>query len=55
MGFVFGGPPRPLFKVGVLAERIDKASHPFLREQYMEFVATPDETAALRKLTHQTA
>ncbi len=54
MGFVFGGPPRPLFKVGVLAERIDKASHPFLREQYMEFVATPDETAALRKLTHQT-
>jgi ABC transporter DrrB family efflux protein len=54
MGFVFGGPPRPLFKVGVLAERIDKGSHPFLREQYMEFVATPDETAALRKLTHQT-
>jgi ABC transporter DrrB family efflux protein len=54
MGFVFGGPPRPLFKVGVLAERIDKASHPFLREQYTEFVATPDETAALRKLTHQT-
>jgi ABC transporter DrrB family efflux protein len=54
MGFVFGGPPRPLFKVGVLAEHIDKASHPFLREQYVEFVATPAEGTALRKLTHQT-
>jgi ABC transporter DrrB family efflux protein len=54
MGFVFGGPPRPLFKVGVLAEHIDKASNSFLREQYVEFVATPDEPAALHKLTHQT-
>ena len=54
MGFVFAGPPRPLFKVGVLAEHIDKASQPFLRERYVEFVATPDEAAALRKLTHQT-
>ena len=54
MGFVFGGPPRPLFKVGVLAEQIDKATSPFLREQYVQFVATPDEPTALHKLTHQT-
>ncbi|HEY8052783.1 MAG: ABC transporter permease [Steroidobacterales bacterium] len=54
MGFVFGGPPRPLFKVGVLAEQIDKASNPFLQERYVEFVATPDEPTALHKLTHQT-
>ena len=25
-GLVFGGPPRPLFKVGVLAAHIDKAA-----------------------------
>jgi ABC transporter DrrB family efflux protein len=54
MSFVFGGPPRALFKVGVLAEHIDKASHPFLGEQYVDFVATPAEATALRKLTHQT-
>jgi ABC-type multidrug transport system permease subunit len=54
MGFVFGGPPRPLFKVGVLAEHIDKASSAFLSEQYVEFVAIPDEPTALHKLTHQT-
>lgn len=54
MGFVFGGPPRPLFKVGVLAGHIDKDSSAFLREQYVEFVPTPDESTALRKLTHQT-
>jgi ABC-2 type transport system permease protein len=54
MGFVFGGPPRPLFKVGVLAAHIDRDSSAFLREQYVEFVPTPDEPTALRKLTHQT-
>ena len=54
MGLVFGGPPRPLFKVGVLTQAIDKASNPFLQARYVEFVATPDEGAALHKLTHQT-
>ena len=53
MSFVFGGPPRPLFKVGVLAQQIDPASQPFLREKYVEFVATAAQGAALRKLTHQ--
>jgi ABC-2 type transport system permease protein len=54
MGLVFGGPPRPLFKVGVLAAHIDKASNPFLGERYVEFVTTPDQPVALHKLTHQT-
>jgi len=34
MGFVFGGPERPLFKVGVLAGHLDRQAHPFLRERY---------------------
>ncbi|HEY0766915.1 MAG TPA: ABC transporter permease [Steroidobacteraceae bacterium] len=53
MGFVFGGPERPLFKVGVLAGHLERQAHPFLRERYVEFIALPDEAAALRKLTHQ--
>jgi len=53
MGFVFGGPERPLFKVGVLADHIDRQAHPFLRERYVEFVALPEQAAALQKLTHQ--
>jgi len=53
MGFVFGGPERPLFKVGVLAGHPDRQAHPFLRERYVEFITLADESAALRKLTHQ--
>ena len=53
MGFVFGGPERPLFKVGVLASRIDRAAHPFLRERFVEFVSLPQQSQALQKLTHQ--
>ena len=53
MGFVFGGPERPLFKVGVLAPRIDRAAHPFLRERFVEFVSLPQQSQALQKLTHQ--
>jgi ABC-2 type transport system permease protein len=53
MGFVFGGPQRPLFKVGVISAQIDKAAHPFLQERYIDFVAEPLESDALRKLTHQ--
>ena len=53
MGFVFAGPPRPLFKVGVLAPSIDPAAHPFLKERYTEFVPLPQRDQALRKLTHQ--
>jgi ABC-2 type transport system permease protein len=53
MGFVFGGPERPLFKVGVLAPSIDRAAYPFLRERYVEFVPLPEQATALQKLTHQ--
>jgi ABC transporter DrrB family efflux protein len=53
MGFVFGGPERPLFKVGVLAPSIERAAHPFLRERYVEFVPLPQQAQALQKLTHQ--
>jgi ABC-2 type transport system permease protein len=53
MGFVFGGPPRPLLKVGVLSAQVDPRAHPFLRERYVEFIPLPQEAAALHKLTHQ--
>ena len=53
MGFVFGGPERPLFKVGVLAPGIDRAAHPFLRERYVEFVPLPQQEQALQKVRHQ--
>jgi ABC-2 type transport system permease protein len=53
MGFVFSGPERPLFKVGVLAAHVDPQAHPFLRERYVDFIAAPDQLPALQKLTHQ--
>lgn len=53
MGFVFGGPQRPLFKVGVLGRPGDAQTHPFLAERYVQFVPLPGEEAALHKLTHQ--
>jgi len=53
MGFVFGGPERPLFKVGVLAARVDRQAHPFLRERYVEFIAVPQQAQGLQKVTHQ--
>jgi ABC transporter DrrB family efflux protein len=53
MGFVFGGPQRPLFKVGVLAAQLDRRAHSFMGERYVEFVPMPDQAEALHKLTHQ--
>jgi ABC-2 type transport system permease protein len=53
MGFVFGGPERPLFKVGVLAPKIDRAAHPFLTERYVEFVPLPQQEQAVQKVRHQ--
>ena len=53
MGFVFGGPERPLFKVGVVAPHIDPAAHPFLRERYVEFIPLPQAAQALEKVRHQ--
>jgi ABC-2 type transport system permease protein len=53
MSFVFGGPQRPLFKVGVLGEPVERNAHPFLAERYVQFVPLDAQDDALRKLTHQ--
>src|SRR6185437_8710544 len=53
MSFVFGGPERPLFKVGILSASVNRDAAPFLRERYVQFVAVPQRDAALRELTHQ--
>jgi ABC-2 type transport system permease protein len=53
MSFVFGGPERPLFKVGVVGPRIDPQAHAFLRERYVQFVPIGSERAGLPKITHQ--
>jgi ABC-2 type transport system permease protein len=53
MSFVFGGPERPLFKVGVIAAVIDEQGHPFLNERYVEFVPVTDQATGVRKVTHQ--
>ncbi|HVS75294.1 MAG TPA: ABC transporter permease [Steroidobacteraceae bacterium] len=53
MGFIFGGPPRPLFTVGVLGARADTHANPFLHERYVQFVPIRDEAAGLREVTHQ--
>jgi ABC-type multidrug transport system permease subunit len=56
MGFVFGGPERPLFKVGVITadpRPIDKNAHPFLQERFVDFVPISGEADGVRKVTHQ--
>ena len=53
MGFVFGGKERPLFKVGVITQSLDKRAHPFLSERYVEFVPIANQAEGLRKVTHQ--
>jgi ABC-2 type transport system permease protein len=51
MSFVFGGPERPLFKVGVLTDRVRQDAHPFLHERYVDFVPIPLETDGVRKVS----
>jgi len=54
MSFVFGGPERPLFKVGVLtAAPVDKNAHPFLHERFVDPVPIASESDGLHKVTHQ--
>jgi ABC-2 type transport system permease protein len=50
MGFIFGGKERPLFKVGVVGTQVERKAHPFLAERYVDFVAMPDEAAAIHKV-----
>lgn len=51
MSFIIGGKERPLFKVGVLGTSIERSAHPFLSERFVDFVAMPDERAAIRKVS----
>jgi ABC-2 type transport system permease protein len=53
MGIIFGGPPRPLFTVGVLGTRIDRGANPFLHERYVQFAPVRTETQGLYQVTHQ--
>jgi len=50
MSFVFSGPERPLFKVGVLSTHSAAAQHPFLHERYVEFVPVTDRADAIYKV-----
>jgi len=47
MGIVFGGPPRPLFKVGVLTTNLAAETHPFLHERFFDFVREPDAATGM--------
>ena len=54
MGFVFGGPERPVFKVGVLAPTVQVQSSSFLSERFVDFVPLPDRAEAISKVArHQ--
>jgi ABC transporter DrrB family efflux protein len=53
MGFIFGGPPRPLFKVGLLGTGTVAAANPFLHERYVQFVPIRDQASGLDEVTHQ--
>ncbi len=53
MGFIFGGPPRAIFTVGVLGTRVDIGANPFLRERYVQFTAVRDPAEGLLQVTHQ--
>jgi ABC-type multidrug transport system permease subunit len=52
LGLVFSGPPRPMFKAGVLqqAAEVDLDAHPFFGTRYVQFVAMADEDEAIAKL-----
>jgi ABC-2 type transport system permease protein len=47
MGLIFGGPPRALFKVGVLGSMAKPSSYPFLAERYFQFVPVRDPSAGV--------
>jgi len=53
MGFIFGGPPRPLFTVGIIGNAIDTPANPFLHERYVQSVPIHSEADGLYKVTHQ--
>jgi ABC-2 type transport system permease protein len=50
MGLIFGGPPRALFKVGVLGAMATPSSYPFLAERYFQFVPVSDQGAGIHSV-----
>lgn len=50
MALIFGGPPRPLFKIGVLGAVADPGGYPFLSERYFQFVPQAQQTAGIRSV-----
>ena len=53
MGFIFGGPPRPLFKVGVVGAPVNTLADPFLHERYTQFVPVENIVAGLKEVRRQ--
>ena len=56
LALIFGGPERPLFKVGVLhaGPQIETSMHPFLATHYIEFFTPTDQADAVHKVArHQ--
>lgn len=58
MGLIFGGPPRPLFTIGVLGTAAGPAAaggaaNPLLHERYTQFVPVRDEASGLYRVKHQ--
>jgi len=51
MALIFGGPPRPLFKVGVIGALPSSDSYPFLTERYFQFVPEAQEAAGIRAVS----
>lgn len=50
MSFVFGGPERALFKVGVVTDDLGSIHHPFMAERFVDFVPIEDLPLAVRKV-----
>jgi ABC-2 type transport system permease protein len=51
--FVFSGPPKPMFKVGILGERaIQNPSNDFFSTKYIQFIPVDDRDRALDKVQH---
>ena len=50
MALIFGGPPRPLFKVGVLGGPLSPSAYPFFGERYFQFVPVRDPSAGVHSV-----
>jgi ABC transporter DrrB family efflux protein len=53
MGFIFGGPPRPLFKVGVIGRTAAAHGDAFLHTQYVQFIDVKSAAAGLHAVRRQ--